>query len=197
VIGDERFVIFSETITREKGAETREKYLACIYGENGIQAEDGLPEPWDAGWGGVNVELLVAAGPYLAWQNAGWTNTDGEPGTYLNVLDVPEDKVLVNKVMSTAGSNPYQPSAHALALALDSEGHVAWRATKSIPRNPGSIETIEDEAVEAIGEDGQTLILESGAVGSFGALSFEPAGTLHWSSHRTARTYTFSNAAGA
>jgi hypothetical protein len=96
--------------------------------------------------------------------------------------------------------NPYESGAYAVALALDSEGHVAWRAINPIRNSsqPMPIEIIgKDEAVETIGEDGQALTLENGPVGSFGALSFEPAGTLHWSSNGTARTYTFPTTAGA
>jgi hypothetical protein len=184
VLADSQFVLFGELLRDEAiqwGA----------YGQSGPHATKPAMEPWSASWGdgggGNSVELLVAAGPYLAWQNA-WSQ--GEVGSAgITVLDVPENKVLAEK---TIGS--YTPvsgsEARALDIALDSEGHVAWRT--KIPVHSASPQMQFTEAVETIGEDGQVLTLESGPLGSFAALSFRPIGTLRWiSDGQTVHTYTF------
>jgi hypothetical protein len=189
VIGDSELVIFSELLKNE-AIQRREIYLACAYGQSGPHVTKPAMEPWSASWGcgggGGTVELLVAAGPYLAWQS---TSAQCEHASaWITVLDVPEDRVIAEKTIS-----PFmlisESEARALDIALDPEGHVAW--LMRIPVHGGSSQPQFTEAVEIIGENGQAITLESGPLGSFEALSFGPPGTLHWSRSGTAQTYMF------
>lgn len=194
VIADSQFVLVSEPGRQEPPIEGRTLYLACAYDGSGMHAvTESYVLNQGAGGGGSTVELLVAAGPYLAWQSGSFPG-GGMSTSTMTVLDVSEDKVIAKQTIATTEAIN-SSEADTIQLVLDPEGHAAWRAKISTFAFGASPQVAE--VLEVFGEGGQLVVLESGPLGSFGALSFGPAGTLHWSSNGSARTYTFPATGGA
>lgn len=194
VTADSQFVLVSEPGRPKPPIEGRTLYLACAYGGSGMHA---VTESYflnqGAGGGGRTSEQFVAAGQYLAWQS-GFYPGGGMSISTMTVLDAFEDKVIANQTIATTEAIN-RTEADTIQLVLDPEGHAAWRAKISTFAFGASPQVTE--ALEVFGEGGQLVVLESGPLGSFGALSFGAAGTLHWSSNGSARIYMFPATGGA
>jgi hypothetical protein len=163
-------------------------FLVCVHGADGVHAAPAIPAETSSEYTAITTGDFALAGRYVAWLAVDDGSYGGGPSS-IGLLNAS-----TGTLTEYTGEAPGQEQL--VTLALDSAGHLAWRALSNLPCTPPmptpcrvSLPGSSDEIVAALPTG--PLVLDTAPAGSLGPLSFSPAGTLHWTDNGQPRSYTF------